>query len=69
MLYIIANKQKAAEVGISPRGHRVNGDHIIVNEKELNYVPGDTLEERAGRVDGKVYDAIEIKKLIIKGDW
>lgn len=69
MLYIIANKQKAAEVGISPRCHRVNGDHIIVNEKELNYVPGDTLEERAGHVDGRVYDAIEIKKLIIKGDW
>ncbi|MBO6248184.1 MAG: hypothetical protein J6N54_05175 [Bacteroidales bacterium] len=69
MLYIIANKQKAAEVGISPLGHRVNGDHIIVNEKELNYVPGDTLEERAGRIDGRVYDAIEIKKLIIKGDW
>lgn len=69
MLYIIANKQKAAEVGILPRGHRVNGDHIIVNEKELNYVPGDTLEERAGHIDGKVYDAIEIKKLIIKGDW
>lgn len=69
MLYIIANKQKVSEAGISPRGHNVNGNHIIVNEKELNIIPGDTLEDRAKAVGGKVYDVIEIKKLIKKGDW
>ena len=69
MKYIIADRMKAAQAGLSIRGCLRNGEHIIFDEKELNYVPGDTLEERAGRVDGKVYDAIEIKKLIIKGDW
>ena len=61
--------QKAAEAGISPRGHRVNGNHVILNEKELLRLPGQDIEERASVVDGTIYDLTEIKKQIIKGDW
>ena len=69
MLYIIADRQKTACAGISIKGCRVNGEHVIVNEKDLNILPGETLEERASVIDGKVYDVFEIKQLIIKGDW
>lgn len=69
MLYIIADKQKAARAGLSLQGCLVKNNHVVLNEKELNIVPGETLEDRAAAIGGKVYDVIELKKLIKKGDW
>ena len=69
MQYIIANKGKVLMYGIRATGHRQKDGQILVNEKELNVVPGDTLERRAQAVDGTIYSATEIKKTLQEEGW
>ncbi len=69
MYYIIADKVKAAGFGISLFGHRTNGSLVIVNEKELPDVPGDTPAKKAKALGGKVYSDEGIKKVLKEGGW
>lgn len=69
MKYIIADRMKAAQAGLSIRGCLRNDEHIIFDEKELNIIPGETLEDRATAIGGTIYTLDQIEKLIKKGDW
>lgn len=69
MKYVIADRSKALSYGINAIGHRSKDSQIIVNEKELDQVPGTTLSKRAKAVDGKVYTAAAVKKIIKEGGW
>lgn len=55
--------------GIRAKGHRQKEGLIVVNEKELNVVPGLTLADRVKAVDGTLYSASEIKKTLQEEGW
>ncbi len=69
MQYVIANKKKAAGYGISAVGHRAKDTFILLNEKELNVVPGETLADRVRAVSGTLYTASEVKRVLQQEDW
>ena len=70
MQYIIADKEKALNAGVSLVGHRHKDDKIILDEKELTtFVSGETLEIKAKAVDGKVHSLETIKRIIKQGGW
>ena len=69
MKYVIADRSKVLSYGINAIGHRSKEAQIFVNEKELDVVPGDTLNKRAKAVDGRVYTATGIKRIINEGGW
>ena len=48
MKYVIAERSKVLSYGVNAVGHRQKGTQIVVNEKELDQVPGDTLTKKAG---------------------
>lgn len=69
MYYIIADKVKAGGFGIDLFGHRSKENLVIVNEKELPDVPGDTLAKKAKALGGKIYSDEGIKKILKEGGW
>lgn len=69
MRYIIANKARAAVFGISADGHRTKNGRVILNEKELNSVPGSTVAEKARAVEGTSYTASNLKKVLREEGW
>lgn len=68
MKYIIISKDVALRIGINLIGHYVLNNHIVVNQNEilLNGSLDGTLEERVSAIDGKVYTATYIQRLIKK---
>lgn len=71
MKYIVADIDKASDIGIELKGHLINGRLIIFNEKELltvSCIDGD-LNERADAISGVIYTNTEINQLINKGGW
>ena len=68
MKYIIISKDVALRIGINLIGHYVLNNKIVVNQNEilLNGNLDGTLEERVSAIDGKVYTAAYIKRLIKK---
>lgn len=69
MKYVIAERSKVLGYGVNAIGHRQKGTQIVVNEKELDQVPGDTLAKKAKAVSGKVYTQSAIKKIFKEGGW
>lgn len=70
MRYIIADKTLADSQGFPINTHRVNGNQIILNEKEVySILPGNTLEDKIGLISGTIYTHAEINKIINKGGW
>lgn len=69
MQYIIANRGKVQLYGIRSEGHRRKDGRILINEKELDIVPGPTQEDKLHAIDGTVYSASEIEKVLQEEDW
>ncbi|MGM9737822.1 MAG: hypothetical protein ACI3ZT_05345 [Candidatus Cryptobacteroides sp.] len=69
MQYIIANRGKVLMFGIHSTGHRQKDGQILINEKELVVVPGQTQVEKLLAIDGTLYSASEIEKVLQEGDW
>lgn len=69
MQYIIADRGKVLLYGIRAKGHRQKEGLIVVNEKELNVVPGLTPADRVKAVDGTLYSASEIKRTLQEEGW
>ncbi len=69
MQYIIANRGKVLMCGIRSNGHRQKEGQILINEKELGLVPGQTQEEKLLAIDGTIYSASEIEKVLQEEDW
>lgn len=69
MEYIIADIGKTTAVGISLIGHKCKGSQIVLNEKELSNVPGDTLAEKAMALNGTIYQLKSIKRIFRQGGW
>ena len=75
MLYIIANKRQAVDYGFSIRGHRVNGNLILLNEKEVESNPAlsasndNTLEERCKLISGTIFTHQGIIHELEQGGW
>ena len=75
MLYIIANKAQAVDYGFTIRGHRVNGNLILLNEKEIENNPTlsaskeTTLEERCKPISGTIFTHQEIIHELEQGGW
>lgn len=70
MRYIIANKAKSVEYGISPAGHKTKDRKILLNEKEvMTFVGGDAFEDKVAAVDGTVYSAADVKQIIKREGW
>lgn len=69
MQYIIANRGKVLMCGIRSNGHRQKEGQILINEKELCLVPGQTQEEKLLAIDGTIYSASEIEKVLQEEDW
>ena len=68
MKYIIINKDVALRIGINLIGHYVLNNKIVVNQNEIllnNNLEG-TLDERISTIDGKLYTATYIQRLIKK---
>lgn len=71
MRYIIAKTKKVIDVGISQKGHLVNKDLIILNEKEvmnIESLEGD-FESRVQALDGSTHTNTDINNIINKGGW
>lgn len=68
MKYIIISKDVALRIGINLIGHYVLNNKIVVNQNEilLNGNLDGTLEERVSTIDGKLYTAAYIQRLIKK---
>lgn len=68
MKYIIISKDVALRIGINLIGHYVLNNHIVVNQNEilLNSNLEGTLDERVSAIEGKVYTAAYIQRLIKK---
>ena len=69
MQYIIANRGKVLMCGIRSNGHRQKEGQILINEKELGLVPGQTQEEKLLAIDGTIYSASEIERILQEEDW
>ncbi len=69
MEYIIADVGKTTAAGISLIGHKCKGNQIVLNEKELSNVPGDTLAAKARALNGKIYQLKSIKRIFRQGGW
>lgn len=73
MRYIIADKAKAIAHGFTLQGHRVNGNLILLNEKEvecshaLSSAP--TLEKKCELIVGTIYTHQGIINEIEQGGW
>ena len=68
MKYIIISKDVALRIGINLIGHYVLNNKIVVNQNEIllnNNLEG-TLDERVSAIEGKVYTAAYIQRLIKK---
>ncbi len=71
MRYVVANKEKALNSGVLLLGHMVNGESIILNEKEvmcLSSLDGE-LEDRILSLDGIVYTNTRMNQIISEGGW
>lgn len=60
MKYYIVNAEEAYTRGVARHGHRTDGTHIIVSEKEASLF---------GLETSTPYSTAEIKKRITKGNW
>ncbi len=71
MRYIIANKAKAADMGIILLGHLMKGSSIILNEKEVMSLPvlDGELEDRIMSLDGIIHTNTRINQIISEGGW
>lgn len=69
MRYIIANTDRVKACGISCYGHRTKDDRVVLNEKELGVVPGDTEEARLAAIDGIVYTRAELRQILKEEGW
>lgn len=71
MRYVVANKKKALDAGVLLLGHLVKGESIILNEKEVMYLPSldGELEDRILLLDGIVYTNTNMNQIISEGGW
>lgn len=73
MKYVIADRNKAANVGIVLIGHRFDnvGKNVLLNEKEVmnNQVLSGDLDARAEALSGQAYPENTIFQIINKEDW
>ncbi len=69
MRYLIADRGKAASYGISTYAHRIKGERVVLNEKEIGPVPGETAEEKAAMIDGRLYTRAELKQALEEEGW
>lgn len=73
MKYIVLDTQRALALGFNPGLYRRSkkGIRVIINENDLKHnpkIPGETIEDKALFVNGKIYDKNEIHNLM-KGNW
>jgi hypothetical protein len=73
MRYIIADKVKAVAYGFELHGHRVNGNLILLNEKEMECNPAlasaPTLEKKCELILGSIYTHQDIINELEQGGW
>lgn len=71
MRYVIANKALAVDAGFPTVGHRVQGNLILLNEKELmcSAALTGTIDERAAAIEGTVYTHEGINYALQEGGW
>ena len=73
MRYIIADKAKAANAGFTLKGHRRQGECILLNEKEVLNSPflasAPTLEAKCELITGTIYTHRQIIYELEQGDW
>ena len=73
MRYIIADKARAVAHGFALHGHRVNGNLILLNEKEVEYShalsSAPTLEEKCAPIMGTIYTHQGIINELEQGGW
>lgn len=70
MEYIVISKQTAIDLGFSLETHRVIGEQMVVNEKELLMNPlvkGKDTQERAASINGEVMSLAEVEQFIKDG--
>lgn len=73
MRYIIADKVQAVQHGFTINGHRVNGNLILLNEKEVTSCPAlssaATLESKCQLITGTIYTHQGIINALEQGGW
>lgn len=70
MKYIVVEKRKAKDAGLSLIGHLTKDGRIIINEKEVdNLRINGSINEKIAYLEGEVYSTIEMKKEIKQGGW
>lgn len=73
MRYIIADKEQAVSAGFKIKGHRVKGNFIILNEKEVENNPSlsnaPTLETKCERITGTIYTHKQIIHQLNQEGW
>lgn len=71
MRYVVASLQIAIENGIKQIGHLVKEEEIILNEKEVMYMPSaqENFEKGVAILKGEIYTNTSINQLISEGGW
>ena len=55
--------------GIRSNGHRQKDGQILINEKELIAVPGQDVAAKLQHIEGTMYSASDIKRILREEDW
>lgn len=72
MRYIIADKARAVAHGFELHGHRVHGNLILLNEKEVesnHTLSAPTLEKKCEIILGTIYTHQSIINELEQGGW
>lgn len=71
MFYTLIEKSVAEKHGFSEVTHRIVGDRMVINEKELLFsnIKGDTLDGKLARLGGKRMSEYELNGYIKKGGY
>ena len=72
MRYVICRKDLAVDNGFDSAVHRVNGNLILLNEKEIvsnTSLSGADFEEKTKSIMGNIYSHEEINQVLNEGGW
>lgn len=69
MIYTMIDKQRASELGFSELSHRIVGDKMILNEKEIMFadIEGDTIDGKLAFLGGRRMTDYDVQQVIKKG--
>lgn len=70
MKYVIADIERVMSLcGVDLYARNKCGTKVMLNEKDLSSVPGETIEEKVINIDGLLLTETEADAELYKGSW